>query len=97
MNFNLSDEEKEGMLRNLKNCMKKPMPLTAIPDTECIKLPTSVYIIIDDLGEIENIFYSKDKAEKHCEFRNNIAPMSSYIVEKFNVYDSDEDGEDENE
>jgi hypothetical protein len=30
------------------------------PDTEC-KLPTSVHIIIDDLGEIENVFYSKEK------------------------------------
>jgi hypothetical protein len=93
MNFNLSDEEKEGMIKHLKNCAKLP-PLS-INDVEINKigLPTSVYIIIDDLGEIENVFYNKEKADKHCEFKNNIATMNSYIVEKFNVYDSDEDGE----
>lgn len=67
--------------------------LNNIEGIECIKLPNSVYVILDDLGEIENIFYDKKKADKHCEFRNNIAPMSSYIVEKFCVYDADEEGE----
>jgi hypothetical protein len=93
MKVNLSDEEKEGMIKHLKNCMK-PQPLI-LNDVEIKKmdLPNSVYIIIDDLGEIENVFYNKEKADKHCEFRNNIATMNSYNVEKFNVYDSEDDGE----
>lgn len=93
MNFNLSDEEKEGIIKHLKNCMKlQPLILNDV-EINKINLPTSVYIIIDDLGEIESVFYNKDKAKKHCEFRNNIATMNSYIVEKFNVYDSEDDGE----
>lgn len=93
LNENITDEERKEMIDKIKDGMKQPMPLTIIPDMECVKLPNSVYVILDDLGEIENIFYDKKKAEKHCEFRNNIAPMSSYIVEKHSVYDADEDGE----
>jgi hypothetical protein len=87
MNFDLSDEEKKAMMRHLKNCMKKPTPLMPIPDTEYIKLPDSVFIIVNELGEIDNVFYGEDKANNYCEMLNNTSVANNYFVEKHGISD----------
>jgi hypothetical protein len=91
MNFNLSNEEKEAMMRYLKNCMKKPTPLTTIKDVEYIKLPDSVYVIVNELGEIDNVYYNENKANNYCKMLNNSSIANSYFVEKHGISDAEEE------